>query len=199
MLFRRRRRNKCMKQFPSIVLVCALAIPALAQDATTNAATEPSKPADADAHAPGQTFPSSAAILTAPLALTNDYIYLTTEQAELPDGGKAVFNFTITNAGNYEIETLVNAPDESSNSFFVNIDGQPTDPDMIWDIELTTGFEKRLVSWRGEGDANTDQFTPKIFKLEPGMHTLVIVGREPGTLLKSLTIFPAPPEKAATP
>ncbi len=182
-----------MKQFPSIVLACALVIPTLAQDATNNAA------AGADAHATGQSFPASAAVLTAPLALTNDYICLTTAQAELPDGGKAVFNFTVTNAGNYQIETLVSAPDESSNSFFVNIDAPPTDPDMIWDIPLTTGFEKRVISWRGNGDSSTDEFTPKNFKLEAGAHSLVIVGREPGTLLKSLAVFPAPTDKPASP
>jgi len=188
-----------MKQFSSIVLAGALAIPALAQDATTNAAAEPTKPADAGVQSLGQSFPASAAVLTAPLVLTNDYLFLASDQAELAAGGRAVFNFIITNAGNYEIETLVNAPDESSNSFFVNIDAQPADPDMIWDIEVTTGFEKRLMNWRGNGDANTDEFTPKRFKLEPGAHTLVVVGREPGTLLKSLTIFPAPPEKLAAP
>jgi hypothetical protein len=181
-----------MKQFPSIVLACALAIPALAQDANTNAVT-------ANVQASGQSFPASAAVLTAPLALTNDYIYLTTAQAELPDGGKAVFNFSVTNGGNYEIETVVCAPDESSNSFFVNIDAPPVDPDMIWDIPVTTGFEKRIISWRGNGDSSTDEFTPKNFKLEAGAHTLTIIGREPGTLLKSLIIRPAPPEKPASP
>jgi hypothetical protein len=139
------------------------------------------------------------AALTAPLALTNDYIYLTTAQAELPDGGKAVFNFSVTNAGDYQIQTMVCAPDESSNSFFVNIDASPVDPDMIWDIPVTAGFETRVINWRGNGDSSTDQFTPKSFKLEAGAHTLIIIGREPGTLLKSLTIFPAPPEKPATP
>jgi hypothetical protein len=181
-----------MNQFPCIILACALAIPTLAQDANTNSA-------NADVQASGRTFFASAAALTAPLALTNDYIYLTTAQAELPDGGKAVFNFSVTNAGNYQIETLVNAPDEASNSFFVNIDAPPTDPDMIWDIPLTTGFEMRVISWRGNGDSGTDEFTPKTFKLETGAHTLVMVGREPGTLLKSLTINPAPPEKPASP
>jgi len=188
-----------MKQFPSIVLACALAVPALAQDATTNAATGSTKLADAITHAPGQTFLASEAVLTAPLVFTNDYFSLASAQAELPDGGKAVFNFTITNAGDYEIETLVNAPDGSTNSFFMNIDAPPTDPDMIWDIQLTTGYEKRLVNWRGNGDSDTDQFTPKSFKLEPGAHTLVLVGREPDVRLKSVTIFPAPPEKPASP
>jgi hypothetical protein len=181
-----------MKQFPSIVLACALAIPVLAQDANTNSVSTDVQPSS-------QSFPASAAVLTEPLALTNDYVYLTTAQAELPDGGKAVFNFSVTNAGNYQIETVVCAPDESSNSFFVNIDAAPVDPDMIWDIPVTTGFETRVISWRGNGDSSTDQFTPKVFKLEAGAHTLIFVGREPGTLLKTLTIRPAPPEQPGTP
>jgi hypothetical protein len=183
-----------MKQFSFIFLACALAIPAVAQDATTT-----NSPAVAAAHAPGQMFLASAAAVTAPLVFTNDYFHLESDMAEVAAGGKAVFNFTVTNAGNYEIETLVNAPDETSNSFFVNIDAQPTDPDMIWDIDVTTGFEKRVISWRGDGDGNADQFTPKSFKLEPGAHTLILVGREPDVRLKSVTIFPAPPEKPATP
>jgi hypothetical protein len=182
-----------MKHFSSVMLACALAIPALAQDTTTNAVPEPAKPAAA-VPVPGQLFPASAAVLTAPLVLTNDYFYLASDQAEIANGGKAVITFTATNAGKYEIETLVNAPDESSNSFFVNIDADPTDPDMIWDIAVTSGFEKRMVNWRGSGDSGSDEFTPKRFDLKPGEHKLNIVGREPGTLLKSLTIRPAPAE-----
>ena len=191
-----------MKQFPSIVLACALAIPALAQEVKTDAVTsgmQPAKPADASAQAPGQSFAASAAALTAPMVLTNDYLVMAADQQEVAGGGKAVFNFSVTNAGSYQIETLVNAPDESSNSFFMNIDAQPVDPDMIWDIPVTTGFEKRVISWRGNGDSTTDQFAPKSFKLEAGAHTLVVIGREPGTLLKSVTVCPAPPEKPATP
>ena len=173
-----------MKHFFFMVLAGALAVPAFAQDTNANAA--------ADVQSAGQLFPASAAVLTAPLVLTNGYVFLPGDQAELAEGGKAVFNFTITNAGNYVIETLVNADDESTNSFFVNVDAQPVDPDMIWDIQLTTGFEKRLVNWRGNGDSSTDEFTPKIFKFEPGAHTLVIIGREPGVLLKSVAIRAAP-------
>lgn len=176
----------------SIILACALAVPALAQDATTNISAATGLPAI-------QSFSASDGVLTAPLALTNDYIVLLGDQAELTNGGKAVFNFTVTNAGNFVIETLVNAPDESSNSFFLNIDAQPIDPDMIWDVPVTSGFEKRTVSWRGDGDSSADQFTPKTFKLDTGTHNLIIIGREPGTLLKSLSIHPAPADKPVSP
>ena len=179
-----------MKFFSSFVLVFALTIPVLAQDAKTNAA--------ADVQAPGQLFLASAATLTAPLVLTNDYFFLDSDQAEVTNGGKAVFNFSITNAGDYVIETMANAPDESSNSFFLNIDALPSD-EMIWDLEVTSGFEKRVVDWRGTGDSSNDEFSPKIFKLESGDHKIIIVGREPGTQLKSLTIRPAPAQPAAPP
>jgi hypothetical protein len=167
------------------MLACALTVPAFAQDAKTNA--------DAAIPAPIKSFNASDATLTAPLVLTNDYIVLQGDQAEVTNGGKAVFNFTVTNAGNFEIDTLVNAPDESSNSFFLNIDAQPVDPDMIWDVAVTGGFEKRVVSWRGSGDSGSDEFSPKRFKLDSGKHDIIIIGREPGTLLKSLSIRPATP------
>ena len=62
---------------------------------------------------------------------------------------------------------------------------------MIWDMEVTKGFEERIVSWRGNGDSSSDEFTPKVFKLTAGEHKLMIVGREP-TFLKSVSIRPAP-------
>jgi hypothetical protein len=179
-----------MKKNFSILLACALAIPVFAQDAKTNSA-------DTDVQSPGQSFPASAAVVTAPLILTNDYIYLPGDEAEVTNGGSAVFTFTIATPGNYVVETLVNAPADNSNSFFANIDDQPTDPDMIWDIDVTMGFEKRLLSWRGNGDSATDQFSPKRFTLAPGTHKLIIIGREADTQLKSVLVRPAPKPPAA--
>jgi hypothetical protein len=161
-----------MKAFSPILLVCALAIHALAQDtkSTTNAVTQSAL-----------TLPVSAAVLSAPLVLTNGYI----SQPELTDiagGGKAVYNFTITNAGQYVIQAVANAADDSSNSFYVNVDAQPEDPTMIWDIEVTNGFEERTVNWRGTGESGTGEFVPKRFNLSAGAHQLIIVGREPAEL-----------------
>ena len=58
---------------------------------------------------------------------------------------------------------------------------------MIWDIDPTEGFEERAVSWRGNGDASSDEFAPKRFHLTAGAHKLIVVGREPA-LLKSISI-----------
>jgi hypothetical protein len=177
-----------MKQLSTIILTAALAIPGFAQETKTNA------PA-ADAQMAGQILPISAAIVTAPLVLTNAALTMTGDQTEITNGGKAVFTFTIATAGNYVFETLVNAPADNSNSFFANVDAPPEDPDMIWDIDITMGYEKRLLSWRGNGDSATAQFAPKRFTLTPGAHKLILVGREPDVLLKSVSVRPAPPEK----
>ena len=79
----------------------------------------------------------------------------------------------------------------------MNIDAPPTDPDMIWDVEVTHGFEVRLVNWRGSGTDSSDEFVPKRFTLTTGAHQLIIVGREPGTELGSVSFHPAPPAPAA--
>jgi hypothetical protein len=115
---------------------------------------------------------------------------------DVTNGGQAVYTFTLTNQGSYIIETLVNAPDTSANSFFVNIDAQPGDPTMTWDISPTTGFEQRTVSWRGNGTDGADQFVPQIFSLAAGTHQLIIVGREANAQLQQLSIVAMPPPPA---
>ena len=193
-----------MKHFPLIALALALAIPAVAQNNTTNVAVDTigitfgsktmviellSTNVVADTNAPAAAeLSASAAALTAPLMLTNGIISLTNDaMADVSSGGKAVFSFSITNAGNFVIEALAHGPDDSSNSYFANMDAAPAD-DMIWDLNVTDGFEKQLLSWRGSGDGNNDEFAPKVFKLAAGKHQLILVGREPGTELKSITI-----------
>ena len=79
----------------------------------------------------------------------------------------------------------------------MNIDALPTDPDMIWDVEVTHGFEVRQVNWRGGRTDSSDEFVPKRFTLGAGAHQLIFVGREPGTQLRAVTFHPVPPAPAA--
>jgi hypothetical protein len=126
------------------------------------------------------------------------YIYQPLPAMGASGGGTAVYNFTITNAGNYEIQALVNAPTLNANSFYVNIDGQPQNPTMIWDImPITSGFEQRIVSWRGNGTEDNDQIVPKIFNLSAGSHQIIFVGREPYTALSSFTLVPVASTQSA--
>jgi hypothetical protein len=179
-----------MKAFSIILLGGTVVISAFAQDAKPNAASEKVSTTNKVSQS-AITFSVSAAELSAPLVLTNGYISISQpEQTDVAGGGKAIFNLTITNAGDYVIQAVVNATDESSNSFFLNFDSPPEDPMMIWDIDVTNGFEERIVSWRGNGDASSDEFAPKRFTLSAGAHKLILVGREPAQL-KSLSIRPA--------
>lgn len=152
------------------------------------AASTASSTAAAPAAATAPVLPVSAAVVSAPFVLKDGAISQPA-QTEVSAGGKAVFTFTVSKAGNYVIHAIANAPDEDSNSFFLNIDGQPEDPLMIWDIEVTKGFEERVVCWRGNGDSASPDFVPKTFNLTSGEHKLIIVGREPAQL-KSVSIRP---------
>jgi hypothetical protein len=175
-----------MKKIFALLFASVLAVLAFAENAPSKTAAPDAAKKDATA---APMIPASKAQVTAPLVLKDDAISQPA-QTELGEGGKAIFTISVPKDGNYVIHALVNAPSEDANSFFLNIDGQPTDPLMIWDIDVTTGFEERVVSWRGNGDASSDEFAPKIFKLTAGEHKVIIVGREPA-FLKSISVRPA--------
>jgi hypothetical protein len=109
----------------------------------------------------------------------------------LTGSGEAVYNFTINIPGNYVVSAVLNAPSESENSLYINVDGEPTDPLMIWDIPVTSGFTNQVASWRGNATSGPPQFSPKVFKLTAGTHQLYVRGREPDVQLQSFTIYPA--------
>jgi hypothetical protein len=85
---------------------------------------------------------------------------------------------------------MLNAPSDGENSLYVNVDGEPADPFMIWDIPVTSGFTNLTANWRGNGTPTSAQFSPKIFTLTAGDHQLYVRGREPNTQLQSFTIAP---------
>ena len=176
-----------MKTTLFLLITSIMALSTFAQEVKTNAA--PGSAATGTNQPPAVTLSLASATVTAPLVLTND-ILSQPDMTSVEDGGKAVFTFSITNEGDYVITGQVNAPDDSSNSYYVNMDAQPEDPTMIWDIDVTDGFESRTVNWRGSGESGSDEFTPKKFHLTAGSHKLNLVGREP-TGLKSLAIYPA--------
>jgi len=152
------------------------------------------------AAASGLTFAAASGIITPPFVVgssvvggvTNSYISQPVQTTVVSNAGSATFNFTITNAGKYGIQALVNAPNTGANSFYVNIDAQPQDPAMIWDVPITLGFEQRLVSWRGAGTDSTNQFIPMYFNLTAGPHQIIFCGREPNAQLSSFSILQAP-------
>ena len=139
--------------------------------------------------ASGLTFEASAGVITAPFSI-NGATLSQTVGTGLTTGGRAVYAFNIVTPGNYTVSANADAPSGSQNSFFVNIDAEPTDPAMIWHIPTTTGLQSRTVSWQGNGTVDSSQFAPKIFTLAAGAHQLVIRGREANVKLGTITIAP---------
>jgi hypothetical protein len=149
---------------------------------------------------PGLSFQSYAGVITAPFTTNGGYVSQTVDvssngQAGVTNGGRAVYAFNISTAGNYTVSASVNAPNSASKSVWVNMDVLPTDPTMIWDVyPYTSGLENRTVSWRGGGTATNNQFAPQVFTLSAGTHQLIIVGREPGVQLGRITVAPSTPK-----
>jgi len=137
---------------------------------------------------PDTTIAATSGVVTAPFIVTNDYIYQPFQTTVVAAAGRAAYNFAVTNAGAYVLQTVVSAPNDAANSFYVNIDAEPQDPAMIWDIPITSGFASRMVSWRGTGTFDTNEFVPKVFNLAPGSHQLIIRGREANALLQSVRV-----------
>jgi hypothetical protein len=134
----------------------------------------------------GMIFPSSAGVITAPFVVNSDNTISQAIQTVDPTlGGQAVYTFGITNPGNYIVTANVDCPSDASNSFFVNIDSQPT-VNMVWSIPLTSGLEPRTVSWGADP-------TPHGWTLTAGTHQLIIRGREAGAKLGQITIAAAVP------
>jgi len=171
--------------------------PSVAPSPTPSATATPTATAAPSASPmAGLSFGSTAGDISDPFTTNSDNtVSQSAETVDPTQGGKAAYTFNIDNAGDYVVAAYVDAPSLGNNSFFVNIDSEPTDPIMIWDVPVTSGLEQRTVSWRGNGTDVTSQFDPKVFTLTKGSHQLIIRGREAGTKIQQIIIskMPAPP------
>jgi hypothetical protein len=134
------------------------------------------------------------AVLSEPLKLTNGCLCQPLKTS-MATGGRALFAFNITNGGNYVIQVTINAQSSQPHSLGINIDAEPKEPEMIWDVGTTSGFESQLVAWRGNGTTTTTQSKPQVFTLSQGTHQLFVREMDPYTQLQRLSILqlPAPP------
>lgn len=100
----------------------------------------------------------------------------------LNGNGLAVYYFTNTTTGNYVLWTTNNAPSDAENSLYVAIDANPSEPSDVWDMPVTAGWASGMVSKRGTGTFDTNQFVPMVYSnLTAGLHQLIVVGREPNS------------------
>jgi hypothetical protein len=139
------------------------------------------------------TFSSTSGTITAPFIASNGLIYQTNETS-LTNSGRAAYPFNITAGGSYVISAMTIAPNNGANSFYLNVDAEPTDPTMIWDVPISTNLAQSPICWRGNTNTNgvpgADQFSPKIFNLAQGSHQLIVRGREANTQLGAITFSP---------
>ena len=130
-------------------------------------------------------FSADSGVISSPFSVNADKTVsqtITTVDPAL--GGKALYTFNVTVAGDYVLSVVVNCPDDSSNSFFVNIDAEPTTAN-IWSVPVTSGFESREATWSPDTE-------PKVWTLGIGSHQLIIRGREANAVLKQM-VLNAPP------
>ena len=134
-------------------------------------------------------FAANSGVLSLPFVALNGIVSQTL-LTSLLGSGEGVYTFTIDVPGNYAVSAMLNAPSDGENSLYVNIDSEPIDPYMIWDIPVTSGFTNMTAAWRGNGNSSQSQFSSKVFFLTAGDHQLYVRGREPNTQLQSFTIAP---------
>jgi len=148
------------------------------------------------------TFAASSGTISAPFVVNGGAVSQPAKTT-VTTGGKAVYNFSLAAAGNYTVSMLVYAQNSRCNALYVNIDGEPLDPTMIWDVPVTKAFKYSPVSWRGTGTESRPQFAPKVFTLSAGAHQLIVRGLERQTAFSEITISPvtsaAPAAIAALP
>ncbi len=138
----------------------------------------------------GLSWEAESGEISAPFAVADGGISQAVQVLDPARMGRAVYRFRLAAAGRYAVKAVVNAPNEGSNSVLVNVDAEPTSPDMVWDIPVTAGAEERIGSWRGTGTPAANQFAPKVFALAAGDHRLVVLGREAGTFLDKIGLVP---------
>jgi len=128
-------------------------------------------------------FAAVAGTFSPPFVATNGYVTQTI-QTGVTNGGKAVYSFSITNAGQYAILAVVEAPNQNANSVFVNVDAEPKDPEMKWEIPVSTGFSTNGVC--------TSSGQRRYFDLTKGTHQIIVRGSEANVKLLHLRVMARP-------
>ncbi len=92
----------------------------------------------------------------------------------------ARYCFTVTEPGTYQIQGFVYGENGNFNSFYAQVDGQPSSG-YVWDTLVNTRYAADFVSDRGKSD-------PVQVTLDAGEHEIVIFNREAGTRLDKLAL-----------
>ncbi|NNM30975.1 MAG: hypothetical protein HKO57_15760, partial [Akkermansiaceae bacterium] len=96
---------------------------------------------------------------------------------------RAEYTFVVPHSGDWTLHGRVQSPGTSSDSFWVEIDGnQGAGPVYLWDTALAgTAYVWDLMNNRGGAD-------PVVLNLSAGAHTVAVYGRDDGTRLDRLEL-----------
>jgi hypothetical protein len=136
------------------------------------------------------TFSAASGTIRPPFMVKDGIVFQYGDTFDPTQGGRAEYVFTAPQDGQYIVTGRINAQDWSTNSFYVNVDAEPTASpvDMTWKIPITIGFQERNASWIGSGSSDSPEFPTKVFTLSAGTHSLIIRGRNGNTDLDSVSI-----------
>ena len=137
------------------------------------------------------------AVLFGAFALSPDNQFIQVPQNFEPaydfgiSAGYAEFTFNVVTAGTYQIEATVLANDDTSDSFYIRVDGAPNTP-YLWDTEIQNTFTPLLIVNRGETD-------PVTVNLSAGEHIVTLYHRESGTQLSNVKLILDQPSQNVAP
>jgi hypothetical protein len=107
-------------------------------------------------------------------------------------GGRLSYRFVVNEAGPYVVQAFIAASKLAAppGAVYLNIDAEPTGPEMIWDVPGDAYYQERLASWRGSGTRQENEFVPVVFYLSEGDHELIIRGSSWGMRIDRIRIVP---------
>jgi len=120
------------------------------------------------------TIEAGEGLVTLPLVVTNGCLAQTCV-TNFSQGGRAAYSVTISQPGNYVLLVTVSSPEHAS-SLAVNVDAEPTSPDMVWDVPVSQEFTNRIVTWRLQNASPDASPQRSVFSLAPGSHQVIFRG-----------------------
>jgi hypothetical protein len=132
----------------------------------------------------GLVFPAAEGTITNPFIVADNTVYQTVQTSNPSAGGRASYTFNVPTSGEYVVSAQVRCPDDASNSFFLNIDAEPSSA-MAWGIAAAAGTFVSTVTWGNDP-------APKVWTLQAGTHELIVRGREANAALVQIAISVRP-------
>jgi hypothetical protein len=140
-------------------------------------------------------IPAVAGTISPPFYISGGVVTQTND-TEISQGGKAVYTFAVTNAGEYVIYAVVGGRSGKACALKVSVNEEADGTNGLWQFLTSDKAERRAVgSTKAANHRDYD-----IFNLSAGTHQLLVRGSTAGTKLEKFYIRPnKPPTVPGTP